>query len=635
MCGIAGIAGLSPVNPAAIGRMTDLMAHRGPDGEGIWRSPDGRVGLGHRRLAILDLSERGLQPMIDGGGDLCITYNGELYNYVELRERLKSTGSKFRTDTDTEVVLEAYRVWGAACLQEFNGMFAFAINDGRTNTLFCARDRYGEKPFLFSAGDGWFAFASEYKALLALDGIDSAIDDILLLRFLRHPADGLDHGRETIFGGIRQLLPAESMLVDLNDLSWTSSIYWQPRRDHMEVPASEAAAVDRFRELLIDSVRLRLRSDVPVGSCLSGGLDSSAIACISRPLMGDGQPYHVFTGRFPGSDRDEGAWAAQIAARADLTQHEAFPTAKGFIDEIGDFIWFNELPVDSASQYAQWSVFRLAAGTGVTVLLDGQGGDEILAGYEQYFAAYLRSRRAAGEDIADEEASIRERYPQALSVADQQWKTALPRRLRQAAAHGLNRGSDLMFGIKEDYARRLESSSGDGAPATLHAALEQDACRGFLTTLLRYGDRNSMAHSREVRLPFCDHRIAELVFSLPVEFLMGGAQTKRLLREAMRGILPEPVRTRWDKQGFLPPQADWFRAGLLDAAEDVFNDPGFANNSPWDAKWWRRAAGRLRRGDDSMAAPVWKPFIAELWRRDFVGRARDLPRTPPLAGGSA
>ncbi len=638
MCAIAGLAGLTAVNDAPVGRMIDLKAHRGPDGDGVWRSPDGRICLGHRRLAILDLSERGAQPMTSGDGRLCITYNGELYNYVELRERLKIAGSVFRGASDTEVLLEAYRVWGEACVDEFNGMFAFAIHDHGRNILFCARDRFGEKPFLFFSDHRLFAFASEYKALFALEGIGGELDEGKLLRFLHDPANGLDHQRETIFDGISQLLPAERMVVDLHDLSWKSEIYWQPRRqaaaDAPDAP-TEAAAVEEFRRLLTDSVRLRLRSDVPVGSCLSGGLDSSSIACLSRQIVGPQQPYHVFTGRFPGTGSDEGGWAAQVTDAADLIQHEAFPNPDEFIAEIDGFLWLNELPVESASQYAQWCVFRLAGEAGVTVLLDGQGGDEILAGYEQYFDYYLRSVGHGGEPAAaakEEENSIRRRYPLALSVADQRWKSKLPWRARRAAAHLLGRGSDLLFGVEAELAAEIDSAGGAG-PATLHDALERDSCGGCLTTLLRYGDRNSMAHSREVRLPFCDHRIAEFVFSLPPRFLMGGAQTKRLLREAMRGIIPEPIRVRWNKQGFLSPQAQWFHAGLLDAAEEVFNDPGFAAHGPWNAKWWRRTAKRLRRGEDALAAPIWKPFVTELWRRHFLDRVRRQPRFSPFAGG--
>lgn len=633
MCGIAGLAGLSTVNHAAVASMIELMAHRGPDGQGLWRSPDGRVCLGHRRLAIIDLSERGAQPMTSGDGRLCITYNGELYNYVEIRRRLKEAGSAFRTESDTEVVLEAYRVWGEACLEQFNGMFAFAIHDTRRDILFCARDRFGEKPFVYVSDDRLFAFASEYKALFALSGVDGEVDEHRLIRFLHDPADGLDHKRETIFRGISQLRPAERMVVDLNDLSCQTALYWQPRSDQAASPLAEAEAVEHFRYLLTDSVRLRLRSDVAVGSCLSGGLDSSSIACLSRDLLGPEPAYHVFTGRFPGSDADEGGWAAQVVETANLSQHETFPSAKDFIDEVDDFLWFNELPVESASQYAQWSVFRLAAEAGVTVLLDGQGGDEILAGYEQYFAPYLRAVRIDGGDAGAEEDAIRRRYPLALTVSDQQWKRKLPWRARRAAAHLLNRGSDLVFGVKPELASAIGATHRAGTgPATLHDALERDSCGGGLTTLLRYGDRNSMAHSREVRLPFCDHRIAEFAFSLPQEFLMGGAQTKRLLREAMRGILPEPVRLRWNKQGFLPPQAQWFRDGLLDAAEEIFNDPGFGADGPWQADWWRRVAKRLRNGEDALALPVWKPFITELWRRSFVARARRLPRAHPLAG---
>lgn len=628
MCGIAGIAGLSAVNAAAVKAMTDLMAHRGPDGEGLWLAESGRLCFGHRRLAVLDLSERADQPLQSADGSCCITYNGELYNYLELKERLKQSGSVFRTTGDTEVVMEAYRQWGEACLAEFNGMFAFAIYDKRRNVLFCARDRFGEKPFLFVERPGMFAFASEYKALFALEGVDTEVDKRALFRFLDNPAAGLDHHRDTVFGGVRQLLPAEKLVLDLNDLSWTAERYWQcePVGEAAGITADDAAC--HFRELLTDAVRLRLRSDVAVGSCLSGGLDSSSITCLSRRILGDEKEYHVFTGRFPGSPADEGKWADAVVAATNVIQHETMPTAEGVAEDLPDFIWLNELPVDSASQYAQWCVFRLAAENGVTVLLDGQGADEILGGYEQYFAYYLRSSKTTD----DEERLIRERYPLALPDDDQGWKASLPSWLRRSAAHTLGRGSDLKFGITSEFAGKISKTPDENLPAeTLHQALHRDACRGFLTTLLRYGDRNSMAHSREVRLPFCDHRIAEYVFSLPANLIMGHAQTKYLLRQSMRDILPEQVRRRWNKQGFLPPQAQWFRGGLLDLAEEIFDSGEFRQSPMWDSTWWRHAARRLRRGENALATQVWKPFISELWRRHFVERAKKLPKVAPLA----
>ncbi|HEC14835.1 MAG TPA: asparagine synthase (glutamine-hydrolyzing), partial [Rhodospirillales bacterium] len=309
MCAIAGIIGRSVVNGQAVQVMTGLMAHRGPDGDGLWSNEDGRVCLGHRRLAVLDLSERAAQPLQSADGAYSITYNGELYNYLELKDRLKGEGAVFQTTGDTEVILEAYRAWGEGCLSEFNGMFAFAIFDARRNILFCARDRFGEKPFLFTERPGLFAFASEYKALLALEGVDIDIDTRQLFRFLHDPAHGLDHQRETVFRGICQLLPAEKLLLSLDDLSWTVQRYWDAAPDPEPKPVPEDAAVSHFRDLLKDAVKIRLRSDVAVGSCLSGGLDSSSIACLTRGILGDETPYHVFTGRFPGSPVDEGRWA--------------------------------------------------------------------------------------------------------------------------------------------------------------------------------------------------------------------------------------------------------------------------------------------------------------------------------------
>ncbi len=635
MCGIAGIVGLAPVNADAVRAMTALMAHRGPDGDGIWKSEDGRVCLGNRRLAILDLSAEAGQPMRSADGALAITYNGELYNYLELRQKLKGEGASFRTDSDTEVVIEAYRRWGESCLDEFNGMFAFAIVDSRRDVLFCARDRFGEKPFVFVERLGMFAFASEYKALFALEGIGVDVDDVRLFRFLRDPSRGLDHARETVFRGVHQLMPAEKLTLSLRDLTWTAGRYWtgEARADVGDLAEADAAA--QFRELLTDAVRIRLRSDVPVGSCLSGGLDSSAIACVARRLIGDDRPYHVFTGRFPGSAADEGRWAGTVVEATAAAQHETNPDAAAFAAEAERFVWFNELPVDSASQYAQWRVFGLAADNGVTVLLDGQGADEVLGGYEQYFAPYMRSRRrlVGAADADAEERAIRARYPLAFATADQGWKRRAPGWLRWMAARLSGRGSDILFGARLAFAADVGAGLDAPADETLRDALRRDACNGFLTSLLRYGDRNSMAHSREVRLPFCDHRIAEFAFGLPERLIMGNAETKHLLREAMRGILPEAVRTRWDKQGFLPPHADWLRDGLRPLAEEVFASPSFAASPMWDAAWWRRAVRRLAGGEDALAVTIWKPLIAELWRRGFVERAARQRRLAPLAAG--
>ncbi|MEK9723266.1 MAG: asparagine synthase (glutamine-hydrolyzing) [Rhodospirillaceae bacterium] len=635
MCGIAGIVARRAVNRAAVEAMMDGMAHRGPDGAGLWMDDAGRVAIGHRRLAIIDPTPAGDQPMLDPAGERVLSYNGEIYNYVEVRERLKAEGRSFVSGSDSEVLMQACAAWGEAGLSEINGMFAFALLDRRAGKLFCARDRFGEKPFLYVATPEFFAFASEYRALLSLAEVAADIDTGRLLAFLHQPRRGLDDGADTVFPAIRQLRAGERLSVDTQTLAVTVEPYWKPRIAATPAGLTEADAVDRFRELLTDSVAIRIRSDVPVGSCLSGGLDSGSIVCLNRRHLGDGPAYHVFTGRFPGSAADEGPFAQAVVDATGVTSHVTEPSPERFLDELPNFVWMNELPVGSASQYAQWCVFRLAAETGVTVLLDGQGADEVLAGYEQYFAPYLRARAARGAMEAGEDAAIRARYPSALPTAGQAWTAGLPSGLRHRLANWTGRGSDFRFGLAPDVAAGIADAKAedrDGSDA-LAAALLDDAFHAHLPTLLRYGDRNSMAHSREVRLPFCDHRIAELALSLPPEMLMGGAETKRLVRQAMRGVLPDAVRKRWNKQGFLPPQDDWLAGPLRAWAAETFTSAAFAGRGFWNVRWWRRALERFDAGERHLAWSIWKPLIGEAWLTHFRDRVKSEPRQSVFAPG--
>jgi asparagine synthase (glutamine-hydrolysing) len=627
MCGIAGLIGNRPVSEHSVAEMTRMLAHRGPDDSGLWTSDDGRAALGHRRLSVLDPSTAGHQPMLRG--QLVITFNGEIYNYIELAERLKSEGAHIASASDTEVLLAAYEHWGPACLGELNGMFAFAILDTERQTLFCARDRMGEKPFYFNASGDHFAFASEYKSLLALESIAGGYDETRVLRFLYHPSQGLDTEPESLFNGINQLPPAHSLTLDLGNLEYRIERYWDvtPAADLAGLNDQEAEA--RFRDLLTDAIKIRMRSDVAQGSCLSGGLDSTAIVSAARRLLGPGAGYDTFTGIFPGTDADEEKWA-RIAADAFSTRsHWAEPTAEGFLEDISGFMWHNELPVGSASQYAQWCVFRLAKETGVTVLLDGQGADELLGGYEQYFETYL----AETGNRPGEREQIKARYPLALAKPDQRLKTAIPKPLRHLASRILNTGSDFSFGLKPAAARKLygalpEAPAGAERFPPLTAALYTEYCHTHLPVLLRYGDRNSMAHSREVRLPFCDHRLAEFVLSLRAETLMGGAQTKRLLRGAFGDDLPKEIRRRWNKQGFLPPAATWFQGSLGDYVGDIIHGAAFSNSNVWNAGWWRKTLGRFQAGETHLAAVLWRPLIDHAWRVHFVEPARALPKLP-------
>jgi len=564
--------------------------------------------------------------MSDSSGHFALTYNGEIYNYLEIFAELTALGVRFRSHSDTEVLLEAYKQWGAACLKRLNGMFAFALYDSVRGVLFCARDRYGEKPFLFGGADDFFAFASEYKALLQHPGLALDIDEMRLLQAAHHSSAGLDSDRETVFRSVQQLLPGEAMEVDVHTLKRRIWRYWQITPPEVSDTRPEQDIFTEFRELLVDSVRLRLRSDVPVGSCLSGGLDSSAIVCIVRRLLGDDAPYNTFTGRFPGTHADEWQYAQQVIRATDVHSHVVEPTPERFVDDLTAFMWFNELPVGGSSQYAQWSVFRLAKEHGVTVLLDGQGADEILGGYEQYFAKYVQALSAVGDDkrLQRELPLIRERYPLALTPPARALRDRLPFRFRHWLANRHDMGTNLLYGLRFDVAQEI--SKANALPEIpgfnpLANALAQDSFGRFLTTLLRYGDRNSMAHSREVRLPFCDHRIAEFAMRLPPHLLMGEVQTKRLLRESMRGILPEGIRTRWNKQGFRPPQELWFQSPrFITMAHDVFASASFRSSPYWIDGWWGHALARLASGEQALNAALWAPLIIELWRTHFVGR---------------
>ena len=637
MCGIAGLISKRGGGPETVARMLAVMGHRGPDGSGLWSDPEyGAVVLGHRRLAIIDLSSEGAQPLLRADSGLALTYNGEIYNYLEIRDEVTKLGHCFKTDTDSEVLLAAYEQWGVECLQRLNGMFAFAIYDRARHRLFCARDRYGEKPFLFHVGRELFAFASEYKALLQHPDIPLEIDESRLLQAAHSASTGLDADRCTVFNQVQQLLPGEAMVLDVADLKPTIWRYWRVLPGGPRVISDEREVFEEFRELLVDSVRLRLRSDVAVGSCLSGGLDSSAIVCIVRQLLGVDAPYETFTGHFPGTSADEWRYASQVVDACGVINHRTEPTVELFMDELPSFVWHNELPVGSSSQFAQWCVFELAREHGVTVLLDGQGADETLGGYEQYFGFYVEALRESGdsERLTRELPLIRERYPLALTPPARALRDNLPFRVRHWLSNRFGLGSSLLYGLRPEVAKRL-SAQGElkrnSGFNPLTNALEQDTFGGYLTTLLRYGDRNSMAHSREVRLPFCDHRIAEHVFRLPPHMLMGEVQTKRLLREGMRGILPEAIRTRWNKQGFRPPQDRWFESpAFLELGRDTLGSTRFRQSDAWIAPWWDKTMDRVEGGELGLGWTLWAPLMIEWWKEHFLSplKAQRAQRSP-------
>ncbi|MEO8639858.1 MAG: asparagine synthase (glutamine-hydrolyzing), partial [Chloroflexota bacterium] len=605
MCGIAGVVGPHPT-AEVISAMLDSIAHRGPDGvRQVIR--DGRVGLGHRRLAIIDLTEEASQPMRSASG--CeVILNGEIYNYLELRAELASTGVAFRTSSDTEVLLAAYDRWGVDCLNRLNGMFAFALYDPSRRTLVLARDRLGEKPLYYHrAADGTFLFASEIKALLAYPGVTARVDRRSVYRFLRHKLTELEPA--TYFEGIVALPPAHYLELQVDDGHEVLRRYWsldgsaQDPRPHDEL-------VQAYRDLLQDSIDIRLRSDVSVGSSLSGGIDSSAVVgylALGRQL----KQQHTFSARFPGWPLDEGRYIADVAARSGARSHEVEPLPDPA--DLEKVVWHQDQPFGSLSIYAQWSVMRLAQRESVTVLLDGQGADETVAGYHFYFAALFRylfrtrrwlmlARELRGFSAAHGPSQLRSLAFYALPTGG----ARLLRSLRSGP------GLSASFARAQAVSTSAEVSSG-GFRTDLDQMLASTLTETMLPGLLRYADRNSMAFGREVRLPYLDHRLVELAFSLPWELKLSHGRTKRVLREAMREYLPDSVRGRKDKIGYAPPQAAWLRGPLREWAEDLLASQRFAEREWTDASTVRGMWRAFRDGKDRLDGDLWRFLSVEAW----------------------
>jgi asparagine synthase (glutamine-hydrolysing) len=602
MCGIAGLAGGAPPERALLERMAATMENRGPDGEGIWA--DDTAGLAFRRLAIIDLHERSNQPL--HLGPLHLVFNGEIYNYRELRDDLRALGHDFETEGDGEVLLHAWAEWGEGALDRFNGMFAFAVWDEGERTLTLAADPFGEKPLYYAETGGRIVFGSELKAILHDAAIRAAAEEGALALFLTRGSMPEIH--TSFFRGIKRL-PAAHVLRWREGRS-TLRRYWTPQR--VEAPREYGEAVERVRELLLDSIRLRLRSDVPVGTSLSGGIDSSTVVALSAQLAGDHRR-HAFTARFRGFERDEWQYAAEVAERAGVVEHHSVePTAEELLGDLERLVLDHEEPVGSLSIYAQWRVMEAAKQAGVTVLLDGQGGDELFAGYPTAVGYALRSLpiRAAVRELVGAPRT-------AALVAKAFAMDHLPnpaRRLyrRRTATVYADRAVIEASAPKIRPFARLDGRNG----SLLARELLLETFDTSLPNLLRYADRSSMAHSREVRLPFLDRRIAELALSLPASFLYANGVTKRVLRDVGLGLVPDAVLTRRDKVGFEPPQKRWLaEPALRKLTAEVLLDPVADRRGLYD-----RAAIEedVRRGEWRDSDGIWRALNAELWLRALI-----------------
>ena len=626
MCGIAGIFSRDVNILRRLQAMTELQAHRGPDGVGhlligrharmsAGRMPevvdDDFLALGHRRLAILDCSPAGLQPMASPDGKDWICFNGEIYNYLELRAELSKSGFSFHTGTDTEVVLAAYRAWGTECFKRFNGMWGIALWDGSRNCLVLSRDRMGVKPLFFASVPGTLVFSSEIKAILGTGLVEPQLNVGVAMDYLKWSM--VNHRNETFFARISAFPPGHFAVVDerrvvVPQAFWSLDVKPVPESLGME----DAAA--RFAELFRDAVELRMRSDVPVGSCLSGGLDSSAIVCQADRLRTEQAGYlHTFNAASEAPQFDERVWCRLVNEQVGANAHHVFPSAEGFSADLDELVWHQEEPFTSASIYAQWAIMRSAREAGIPVLLDGQGADEELCGYRKYYLFYMRELLGKRDfpSFVREGVALYRNGDRGLL----RWREGaryLPAFLRRGVA-------DLSAVLtKRGLEAWAASSLNIGKAQSIGQRQFLDLTRFSVPSLLRYEDRNSMAWSIESRVPFLDYRLVEWLVNLEPGLKLRGGQTKALMRKALRGMIPDQILDRRDKMGFETAQEVWMKGSLAPLINECLISPRFPLISLVDAMALHQAYGRWQSGMSGLGhADIFRVFVLARWMERF------------------
>jgi asparagine synthase (glutamine-hydrolysing) len=609
MCGIAVLIGQEKSSNLAehLFGMLNLIRHRGPDDEG-WAafsaedfavtigggldtpastyesklpyaprkdsvaSPNSTVAIGHRRLAILDITPSGHQPMCYSDERFWIVFNGEIYNHDKLRETLRALGHQFISESDTEVILAAYAEWGEACLQRFEGMFAFVLVDRHFRKTFIARDRFGIKPlYYWVSPDRTLAFASEIKQFTMLPGWEAVLNGQRAYDFLAWSI--LDHTDETMFRGVYQLQPGCSVTLDIgHQLDIKSgerleTAQWYRLDGRLFNGTFEAASVE-FRRRFKNAVRIHLRADVPVGSCLSGGLDSSSIVCMANELLrlqDVAGMQHAFSSCSSVKGFDEREYAEEVARHTGMIAHYIYPDLEELFERLDQIIWHQDEPFGSTSIFAQWSVFAAAGSNGIKVMLDGQGADEQLAGYPHYHGARFATlfRQYDWLELARDMQATSATHGHGLVwavmwLADAILPSTMRRSLRTLM--GVDKTTPAWLDMDRLGARAYDPMRDDFAkPLSIGELSYQQLTHTNLQMLLHWEDRDSMAHSVEARVPFLDHQLVEFVLGLPDSYKLHRGITKRVMREGLQGILPEAVRVRTSKLGFCTPEEYWIR----------------------------------------------------------------------------
>jgi asparagine synthase (glutamine-hydrolysing) len=626
MCGIAGIVALDGFDPQTLVDMTHVISYRGPNGFGFAYTELGQgqrveiihnenrhprlsrpvVGLGNRRLAILDTSSLGSMPMEVDDGALCLTFNGEIYNYKEIRKELEALGHRFKTGTDTEVILHAYKEWGEECLRRFNGMWSFALWDRSKQRIFCARDRFGVKPFFYSFSDRRFFLGSEIKQVLQASALPrranaSAVFDFMQLGLI-------DHSSATFFEDVHQLPGGHYLTLDLSDsLVPVVRRYWELRIEP-QTNLSEEDATEEFLARFQNAVKLRLRSDVPIGICLSGGLDSSAILCQAKQLAPEIQ-FQTFSACFEEKAIDERAFMSIAIAATGCVGHPTYPKGPAFWENIHTMAFHHDEPLGSGSTFSQWSIMADARNHGIPVVLCGQGADEILCGYQKYRYFHLWHLLRHRDPRFVREIML---WTRNGTKSSGKWADILrymPAMFRQPFSP-VERFCTAEF--RNDF-RKVGSRL--GAANSIADRQKTDLTYSSIPGMLRHEERNAMAHSVESRLPFLDYQLVEFAVNCPSSFKLRDGWSKWLLRNAMKGILPEPIRLRKTKLGFDAPEDKWMRLGLQNGHRGLWQSPKLRMERFLDGPNLARECLKFFRGSTSAlpASSIFRAVSLELW----------------------
>jgi len=608
MCGIAGIVNFdgNKIDKAKLYQMMNTMKHRGPDDEGYFI--DDTVGLAMVRLSIIDLSQAGHQPMFSSDGRYCIVFNGEVYNYIELRETLKRKYI-FKSETDTEVVLYSYIEWGEQCLAKFNGMFAFTIYDTATKSLFGARDRFGIKPFYFHKSSHQFIFASDTPPLLKVMPGKPTVNDAAVMNYLM--LNRTNYSEETFFKEIIKLSPGS--FFTLNNLVFKVKRWYALR---VSSSGKSFKSSEEYYNSLKKSVQLQLRSDVPVGICLSGGLDSSAIASIILKEYPHTE-FHSYSAVYnPGDKADEQEFIKEYEG-TQLKMHYTSPNHEGLLDDLDQYIEMLSEPVPGTSEYAEFKVMQLAQQHS-TVILNGQGADEVLGGYEYFYGAYLKELlfKFKIRKLIHEVNSLKKHHTLKKSLKYLLF-FMLPSRLKMIMLKDRRHLINKHF-YKQNCSYSLKLIKQLYNFPTLKDYFFNHFAYKFEHHLL-WADKSGMRFSVETRFPFLDHNLIESTIDCAPDMILKNGWTKHILREAMTGVLPEKIRTRKSKIGFETPEHDWIRqAHYVKFIKEIFQSASFKNRKYFNQDNIKALYQKHLDGTVNEANTIWKIIHLELWFRKYI-----------------